>query len=338
MKIILVMKIILAFLFVTLSLTAQTFIVKTGSYVGDGSDDRLIEVSGVNPTSADKNAWVSIMSQSNNAGCFKTTAHSGEASSYYYNFADAATNMIQSFAENGFVIGTNASVNSLGVNYDWFLVVGDTSIFTCESYTGNGIGGRDVMSKDISPALAIVNAASGQFSAWKTTDESFPADSCLLACGYYSLGTDLLNMSSGTVTVGSGARVNGNGVTYSLIAIEGGDWFEASSYVGNGVAGKTVEFQSTKTEDYMIVVGPPSSDASTMVKTSSMDNGRTNFVGNFSAVTTFIPTLTTTSYSVGTHDWVNRAGRTYRWFALSTYEPEQAKKSKYRGFNERNKY
>ena len=86
-----------------------------GSYSGDGSDGRKIDV-GFEPD-------IVILTATSRVGVYRTDAHVGDISSFFTNDADRA-NLIQAFGWDGtdnwgFEIGSDGQVNAIGLTYYW---------------------------------------------------------------------------------------------------------------------------------------------------------------------------------------------------------------------------
>jgi len=82
-----------------------------GSYTGDGTDDRDIFV-GFRPS------VVIVKRDGASAGVFRTRSHSSNSCSRFTASGNLA-NAIQDFTRSGFVVGTDATVNSNGDTYYW---------------------------------------------------------------------------------------------------------------------------------------------------------------------------------------------------------------------------
>jgi ribulose bisphosphate carboxylase small subunit len=79
--------------------------VVTGTYAGDGNDDRNINGIGITPS------FVWVKRASNNQSSWRTNSMAGDISAYW-DATDPNPNRIQSLFSGGFQVGDNAQVNS----------------------------------------------------------------------------------------------------------------------------------------------------------------------------------------------------------------------------------
>jgi hypothetical protein len=91
----------------------------TGSYVGDGTDNRNINI-GLDLASK-SNVWVSIKCANNYSPQLRLNGMPVDQS-LEYAASGYQTDKIQNLTSTGFQVGTNAVVNSNGVTY-WYMVV-----------------------------------------------------------------------------------------------------------------------------------------------------------------------------------------------------------------------
>lgn len=138
----------------------------TGTYVGNGADDRDITAAGFQP------AFVHIHSGAGVTVARIKTADMGlDAGSY--GAAAFATDAIQSFTATGFQVGTHATVNGSGVTLRWFaLKAGVSPAGGGGGSTGGGGkkgGGKKGGGKGATPS-APPSSPSGSFRAtWSTS-------------------------------------------------------------------------------------------------------------------------------------------------------------------------
>ncbi len=101
-----------------------------GAYYGNGIDNRNITRIPFQPN------LVVIKRSGANGGVFRTSAQTGDISSYFAATADVA-NLIQTLNTDGFQVGTAANVNT-AANNNWFFVFKSGTNFTVNSYSGTG--------------------------------------------------------------------------------------------------------------------------------------------------------------------------------------------------------
>jgi hypothetical protein len=119
-----------------------------GLYYGNGVDNRDIDSLPFNPN------FVAIKRNSTTAGVFRVSANTGDQTNFFSATAQGI-NIIQSFGNNTFQIGTDAAVNTSGSNYRWFAFA-EGANFDVGTYTGNGVDNRDIISPAFDLALVWI--------------------------------------------------------------------------------------------------------------------------------------------------------------------------------------
>jgi hypothetical protein len=110
----------------------------SGSYTGDGTDNRNIAGLGFQ---AD---FIMIKARTAQTGVMRTSAMSGDASKDMTGATALQANLIQSLSSDGFQIGTDASVNSSGVVYDYIAFKSSSGFMSVGSYSGDGVVGHSI--------------------------------------------------------------------------------------------------------------------------------------------------------------------------------------------------
>lgn len=108
----------------------------TGIYYGNGIDSRVIADMPFQPD------LVTVKQSGATAGVFRTSAQSGDLTSYFAATAES-TNVVETLSTNGFQVGTNAATNTSASLYRWFAFKSGTN-FSVGSYTGTGTTGLQV--------------------------------------------------------------------------------------------------------------------------------------------------------------------------------------------------
>lgn len=109
---------------------------KTGTYTGNGANDRSITDVGFQP------AFVHVARDATSAPRFKLASHSGEVTGRYSNDVNDATDYIQALEATGFQLGTNAVVNSNTETYRYFAIKAGNSVSSGGASTAQGLGWR----------------------------------------------------------------------------------------------------------------------------------------------------------------------------------------------------
>lgn len=206
--------------------TAETFggtTVATGTYAGNGIDNRAITGIGFEPD------VVLIKGAGSQAAVIRTSAQSGDVSKAMTTAAQAS-NQIQSLIANGFTLGTAATVNSNGVPYQWLALLETPGVVDIGTYTGNGASSRVITGTGFSPEYVTVIPATAQAPV-----ERFEAMSSSFRFDRGAGATARINsLDSDGFTLGNNAAVNGSGSAYTYLAVNEVPGVEIGSYTGNG--------------------------------------------------------------------------------------------------------
>lgn len=176
-----------------------------GSYVGSGEDNRSIRVL---PYQLD---FITIKQNGNVPGVFRTSAHAGDTSSFFTATADTS-NLVQSFTNDGFQVGTQTNVNSSGTLYRWFGFK-QSPHFIVDSFTGTGIDNQSVNpANGFEPELVWVKRTTA--SNFVHRGASLPDDSSQYFTQTFNAADRIQTFSSSGFVLGTNAEVNASGGSY----------------------------------------------------------------------------------------------------------------------------
>ena len=142
---------------------AGTPYVITGSYTGNGTDNRNITGIGFQPD------VVLIKARTNQIGAMRTSSMTGDVSKDMTGATTMGANLIQSLLSDGFQIGTDASVNTNGVVYDYIVFKASAGFLIVGSYTGNGADNRAITGVGLSPDALFIMDGGNQEAVFSTT-------------------------------------------------------------------------------------------------------------------------------------------------------------------------
>jgi hypothetical protein len=282
--------------------------VATGTYNGDGLDNKAIAV-GFQPD------VVIVKAATAQIGFIRTSTMVGDASKQLTGAAALVTNRIQSFSATGFMVGTNTTVNSILVRYDWVAFKTYSNQMRVGSYTGNG-GTQSIGSMGFSPDYVMVLSAGADAPVHRsrTMGASFRFDETAAAAnGVTSLDQD-------GISVGNSTQTNVNTRTYHYVAWnEINGLMQENTYNGNGGDNRNiggVSFQPS----YAIV---RSSTNGTVCdrgvhRPASLVGDTSAYFTSVANAANFIQALTATGFQVGTDCKVNTNGKPYYWMAFRT--------------------
>lgn len=204
--------------------------VASGSYTGNATDNRAITGLGFQPK------MVLVCQDSGSGGASSLQLLNDSDESHWYGDNTAfRSNQIQGFDSDGFTIGTEAQVNSSGVNYHWFALGGDDADIYAGSYSGNGSDNRSITGVGFEPEMVWLYGSNNSAPACRfgaqTGDNSFRYGGVL---GQYA--NAIQAMESDGFQLGNVNEVNAGAATYYYVAVRNlSDAFVTGSYTGDGV-------------------------------------------------------------------------------------------------------
>ncbi len=287
--------------------------VATGSYVGNGIDNRT--VTGV--AFAPEVVLVASEASLQREAVLRTAAMPGDLSCELTSKCDV--NRIQALRPDGFEVGSDVAVNGSGRTYHWIALRADgcTPDLRFGSYLGNGADARVVGGLEFEPTYVLVKQAESaaigvQRFAAETGDASLPTATA---------GDELTNrieaLRPGGFVVGTNAQVNDTGKTYYWVAWEEAPGASTSGrYVGNAVDGRTIAGLGL-TPAWVVVRS--AAKRHTVHRPASIAAARdlSLYFAGLAATSDRIQALTTDGFAIGSDDQVNRNGESYFYFALA---------------------
>ena len=147
--------------------------IATGTYTGDGTDDRdvvtslsfqpdYVTVKGVTPANSQ---MFGVVRSSPLAAATDETWYidSGGTLTFF-------ANGIQQVLSNGFQVGTHNTVNANGLTYYWYAIKATTGIAEFGTYTGDGAASRDITAvTTFTPDCVVSVRRTAGFTGWKTS-------------------------------------------------------------------------------------------------------------------------------------------------------------------------
>lgn len=292
------------------SITAATSFpgirVASGSYTGDGADNRAITGVGFQPD-------VVIVKSDDNSGVaeIRTSTMAGDNTKPMTGTTALTANLIQSLTSNGFTLGNDNAVNRNARAYHWTAIKSYTGHMSLGTYTGNGTS-KSITGLGFSPEYAMVlpaaNTAAVQRMSAMTRTFTFGADT--------GSTTGITSLDANGFSVGNSTSVNSNAATYHYIAWnEDVDEMKTTSYTGTGASHSItgVGFQPS----FVIVHANDTATARAGAMRASAVTGTGSQL--FTATTnesTGITALQSGGFQVGTSTTVDANGTTYDYVAF----------------------
>ena len=196
----------------------------TGSYTGNGSDNRSITGIGFQPDVI----W--IKSAAGDPGVIRTSTMAGDAAKVVNSTGALQTDRIQSLDANGFTIGTNSDVNATGVTYYWVAMKAGAEL-KLGTYAGDGADNRNITGVGFTP-IWVITLGDGDDSAFRPGP--LAGDASSLMSGTANLTNRIQALQAGGFQIGSNTDVNETGTTFHYIAWASSSNAAAGSYTGDG--------------------------------------------------------------------------------------------------------
>jgi hypothetical protein len=279
----------------------------TGSYVGDGNDDRSITV-GFQPD------LFMVKSDAANVAYFRTSSFTGDDSSRFDSGA-TASNRIQAFEATGVQIGTAAEVNTLNEDYYWaaFKMTGADD-FHVGTYSGNDTDNRSITGAGFQPTVAFVKRDGNSSGVWLVDENG--ADDCMSFVNVANTTNLIQAFEADGIQVGDATAVNASGNTYYWAAwTDTSEFIETGTYTGNSTDDRSITgagFQPTM----VWVKGDTTQQAVFAIDT--MDAGDSAIFAAGTPKTNRIQDLESDGFQVGTDGRVNANSIEYYWAAWKT--------------------
>lgn len=292
---------------------ADEFAAATGSYTGDGADNRTITIS---PSFTPKFVMIRATGSSLHTYVnFSCTDLAMELA----NLTTGAANKIQACGSGSFQIGSHADTNTNGSTYH-YLALGDGPSLEVGSYSGNGADDRTItMAKSFTPGLLMIrcnDAGGAARGVFRTTTHTGDSTSY-----FHQLAntTNLIqSVSAGSFQVGSAAAVNVSSQTCYYLAIEDlAGLTDSFSYSGNNTDNRTftdLGFQP----DAFVLLKDTSADSPWAFR-FGIQTGDAGYIGIAAQAANGIQQFTASGFEVGTNVGVN--GNTYTYYAWGLKAP-----------------
>lgn len=287
---------------------------QSGTYTGNNTDNRSVTGVGFKPDF--------VFTETSAAyPVFKTDKYHSEASGRF-EAAAVFANGIQSLENDGFQIGTDATVNTNAAVYYYNAFKGSVAAASPSgnfkmqvgSYTGTG-SALSVTSLEFKPDLLFVKSDTVAGSMVVTISALPNSTSMLLNDnGGAFLSGGVTSLDTAGFTLGTNANVNSSGVTYQYIAFanSGSADFKVGYYSGMGTDNVSINglgFQP----DFVAVknVGNYS-----VWRSSDMAGDLSGYFNNVGEAANIIQALESDGFQLGTSANVNTAGSGYMYIAF----------------------
>lgn len=182
--------------------------VAVGTYTGNGSDNRNLDVTGFQPD------WLITMADGDE-DMFRPALVAGDAS-FRMDGSSSSSNRIQAIRPAGFQVGSHDAVNKSGDDYYW-IAFDVTSKVVTGSYTGNGADNRNITGLGITPSFEWIKRSSATESVWR--NDAVSGDRTLYWGTNNPVSNRIQSLIADGFQVGTNSEVNNNGSTYYYLAL-----------------------------------------------------------------------------------------------------------------------
>ncbi len=276
----------------------------TGSYTGNGADNRNITGVGFQPD------IVIIRYDNNTAAVIRTASMPADSSKIITGNAALAANLIQSFAADGFQVGTNNNVNQNGRLFHWVAMRVGSNV-QIGTYTGNGADNRNITGVGFDPdwVLTMANAEQDVFRPGPIA-----GDNSFLMNGTNSVANRIQSLISDGFQIGSDADVNQNARAYYWIAFNVTSDVSVGSYTGNAADSRNITSPGITQQMAWV---KRSATSQSIWRTDTVLGDRSLYWGTTAAVADRIQAIITNGFQVGTAAEVNVNAAVYYYLSLS---------------------
>jgi len=287
---------------------------KVGAFVGTGVDNTAITGLGFRPD------FVFLKSEYTPAAIWSSSVTSSDWSNYFTNTA-GSSDLIQGLDADGFTVGSNSAANGSGRTLFYVAFKASSSKLKVGTYVGNGSDNRDITGIGFTPNFIMTKNISEASVGVMRTDKQI-GDSSVGMVVDTSAANNIQGFGDGLFQVGTGTKVNKNGITYHYFAFGGAStvtrsgnfYLESGTYTGTGSAFSVtgIGFRPD-----MVIVKDAAANKSVyktdfMVGDGAFNIGTAGGVSNLLAITS----LDSDGFSIGTNSIVNTGGNTYYWYAF----------------------
>ena len=286
---------------------APTLRVATGTYTGNGVDNRTITDPGFQPD------VIVVKAETAQIGVMRTSSMTGDNAKALTGATALAANLVQSLTATGFTIGTDAKVNTNGTIYHWTAYKAGAGALKVGSYTGNGGASQAVTGAGFSPEYAAVLGANAQRASQRFTGMTrgfqFDADT--------GTTTRVTSLDADGFSVGNSAEVNTNAIVYHYIAFNDvGGAIDVGSYSGTGGDNRNITGVGFQPDNLMVRAGDTATARLGNARPAALAGDNSLRFSNLGKVTNNVQALQSDGFQVGTDGAVNANSATYHYIAF----------------------
>lgn len=309
-------------------------IMQTGTYSGNGSDNRNITGFGGGSTPSLVIVKNSNSSTTANRNPVMSQTHSyGDQSSFMSTATATEINMIQALQGGGFQVGSGVRANQNGNAHFWMAWGGEPALpqgdgtfsMATGTYTGNGSNNRQITGVGFKPDLVLIKRDNDTQAVVMRTSMMNSNISTALTLATASMTDAIIGLTSDGFTLGTNAAVNTTGGTYHWQAFgnaydpvtrTGSSDFMIGAYTGNGSDNRPIAVPDGL--DLVTIKQHNGTSSSTVAywRTTANSGDQANGFHDFAATADIIQNMTPDSFEIGANGGVNTNNRLYFWFGF----------------------
>ena len=282
--------------------------IKVGSYTGTGSDNNAITSVGFPPD-------LVIVKTSGQHPMIKTKSMYGDLAQYFGTALAGIANTIQELTATGFVVGTDATVNTGATTYYYVAIqmLSGQSYMRTGAFYGNGADNYNYTDAGIAftPDIAYIKANTTQQATLRTA--SITTDNSFHVIATADASNEIQSILANGFQVGSSGRSNSlNQYMHYFVAKHLSKVITSGVYTGTG-ASQSITGLGFAPD---IVFVKNTSTGVMVMKTTTMGTNVSMGMSNSASGTTNITSLDTDGFTVGAGTDANANGLTHYYIAF----------------------
>ena len=291
---------------VTVAAASSPLRIASGSYVGNGTDNRRIDTPGFQPD------VVVVKAATAQIAVMRTSTMTGDSAKPLAGATALLTNAIQTLESDGFTVGTHATVNTNNVTYQWTAYRAASGTVAVGAYTGTGAA-RSISGLGFSPEHVSVLGSAAQRATQRFAGMSrgfqFDSDS--------GTTTRVTALDADGFSLGTSAEVNANGTTYHYVALNDTPAsIDIASYSGNAADNRSVTGVGFEPDHVMIRANDTTTGRLGAFRPSAMTGDSSLRFSAAAALANNIQALQADGFELGTDTAVNAGGVAYHYVAM----------------------
>lgn len=281
----------------------------SGTYTGNATDGRQITGLGFRPD------IVIIKATAAQGAVIRTRTMTADQTKPVNAATAIGGNRIEALSADGFQLGTDATVNSSSVSYQWWAATTRNGQIAAGSYAGDGTAARDVATPGMAPEAVIVLPSSAAtvpilmsgMSAATRLDTATTVPS------------SITTLDSDGFQVGNSTSANTSGATYHWIAFsDTAGSVDVGSYTGNNATSRSISGLGF-TPAFTLVRAAPTATRNGVFRADAWAANNSSYFSATANPTTGVTAFGNGSFNVGNLTHVNANAVLYHYLALADF-------------------